>query len=271
VGKLVHFRPDGSPVELKLDRQRMTIGRRADNDLCLPYPAVSGEHAVILTILDDSFLEDLGSTNGTLVNGAAVAKHFLRDRDEIDVGRHILIYCADDAATVERPSPPTDVPMSAKRRPDSVPQRSSANGAETAPAIARDATSGVEATTQFARPPDSAASAPDATPVTPAPPPKPFPFSDGEPALKVVSGAKAGRIVALVKDETLIGRPGVQVVALRRTSDEVRLVPIEGATPPCVNGVRVVAAEGHPLAVGDIVEIAGSKLEVIVPTKRSAA
>jgi hypothetical protein len=57
---------------------------------------VSGEHAVVLTILDDSFLEDLRSTNGTLVNGAAVAKYFLRDRDEIDVGRHILIYCADD-------------------------------------------------------------------------------------------------------------------------------------------------------------------------------
>ena len=269
MGKLVHFQADGSPVELKLDRQRITIGRRPDNDLCLPYPAVSGEHAVILTILDDSFLEDLGSTNGTLVNGAAVAKYFLRDRDEIDVGRHILIYCADDGATVERPGPRTDVPARVPRSADSAPQRLSAVEAETAAAVAHDATSGVEATAEFARTPETPASAPDATPVTAAPPPKPFPFSDGEPALKVMSGAKAGRIVALVKDETLIGRPGVQVVALRRTSDEVRLVPIEGATPS-VNGARVVA-EGRPLAIGDIVEIAGSKLEVIVPTKRSSS
>ncbi len=104
MGKLVHFQADGSPVEIMLDRQRITIGRRPDNDVCLPYPAVSGEHAVVVTILDDSFLEDLGSTNGTLVNGAAVAKYFLRDRDEIDVGRHVLVYLADDAAIAERPA-----------------------------------------------------------------------------------------------------------------------------------------------------------------------
>jgi len=82
--------------------------------------------------------------------------------------------------------------------------------------------------------------------------------------------AKDGRIVALVKEETLIGRPGVQVVALRRTPDEVRVVPIEGAMPPSVNGVRV-APEGQCLAIGDILEIAGAKLEVIAPTKRPSA
>ena len=76
----------------------------------------------------------------------------------------------------------------------------------------------------------------------------------------MVSGAKAGRIVALVKDETLIGRAGVQVAALRRTPDEVRIVPIEGVSPPRVNGVRVVP-EGQLLAIGDVLEIAGAKLE----------
>ena len=45
-----------------------------------------------MTILSDSFLEDLGSTNGTLVNGKPVAKHFLRDRDQIDIGRQKLVY-----------------------------------------------------------------------------------------------------------------------------------------------------------------------------------
>jgi pSer/pThr/pTyr-binding forkhead associated (FHA) protein len=60
LGKLVHFQADGSPVEIMLDRQRITIGRRPDNDVCLPYPAVSGEHAVVVTILDDSFLEGPG-------------------------------------------------------------------------------------------------------------------------------------------------------------------------------------------------------------------
>ncbi len=102
MGKLVLFRPDGTAQDIKLDRDRVTIGRRPDNDVCLPQAAVSGEHAAVVTILADSFLEDLGSTNGTLVNGKAVTKHFLRDRDEIDIGREILVYLADDSAKADR-------------------------------------------------------------------------------------------------------------------------------------------------------------------------
>ena len=271
MGKLVHFQADGSPVEVKLDRQRITIGRRPDNDICLPYPAVSGEHAVVLTILDDSFLEDLGSTNGTLVNGAAVAKYFLRDRDEIDVGRHILIYCADDAATVERPPPRTrsDGAPHGKQRAHSV-QPLQVSQRVAARVAADDASSGIETTAEFLRAPQSPASAAAERAVETPPRRPPYHFTDGEPVLKVLSGAKAGRIVALVKDETLIGRPGVQVVALRRRQNEVHVVPIEGATPPSVNGV-VVVSQGQSLALGDIVEIAGARLEVIVPTRRSSA
>ena len=69
MSKLVLFMPDGTTLDVPLARERTTIGRRADNDICLPDLAVSGEHAVVVTILADSFLEDLGSTNGTLVNG----------------------------------------------------------------------------------------------------------------------------------------------------------------------------------------------------------
>src|SRR3989442_5671670 len=96
MSKLVLFLPDGTTLDIPLVRERTTIGRRADNDICLPHLAVSGEHAVVVTILADSFLEDLQSTNGTLVNDKPVAKHFLRDGDEIEIGRNKLVYCADD-------------------------------------------------------------------------------------------------------------------------------------------------------------------------------
>src|SRR5437016_1396237 len=101
MGKLVLYMPDGSTREIFLTRERIRIGRRPDNDIPLPFPAVSGEHAAIVTILSDSFLEDLGSTNGTFVNGKSVTKHFLRDRDRIDVGRENLIYYADDNTVPE--------------------------------------------------------------------------------------------------------------------------------------------------------------------------
>ena len=96
MSKLVLQLADGTALDIPLDKERITIGRRADNDVCLPNLAVSGEHAAVVTILDDSFLEDLGSTNGTLVNGNAIVKHFLRDRDEIDVGQHKFVYYDND-------------------------------------------------------------------------------------------------------------------------------------------------------------------------------
>ncbi len=98
MAKLVLLVPNGTTLDVPLRRERVTIGRRADNDVCLPNLAVSGEHAVVVTILTDSFLEDLGSTNGTLVNGKPIAKHFLRDGDLIDIGRHKLLYFVDDEA-----------------------------------------------------------------------------------------------------------------------------------------------------------------------------
>ena len=53
MGKLVLFLKDATPVEIPLVKERVTIGRRPDNDVCLPYPAVSGEHAAVVTILAD--------------------------------------------------------------------------------------------------------------------------------------------------------------------------------------------------------------------------
>src|SRR5476651_1186270 len=100
MSKLVLFLADGSVLDVPLQRDRITIGRRADNDVCLPNLAVSGEHVAVVTIFVDSFLEDLGSTNGTLVNGNAIVKHFFRDRDEIDVGQYKLVYCADENEAV---------------------------------------------------------------------------------------------------------------------------------------------------------------------------
>jgi len=100
MSKLILFLADGTTMDVSLRRERTTIGRRPDNDVCLPNLAVSGEHAAVVTILADSFLEDLGSTNGTLVNGKPIAKHFLRDGDHIDIGRHVLVYCVDDNAVL---------------------------------------------------------------------------------------------------------------------------------------------------------------------------
>lgn len=98
MGKLIITESSGAARELVLDKERVSIGRHADNDICLNDKAVSGHHAVIITILSDSFLEDLDSTNGTLVNGKQIAKHPLSSGDTVSIGRNSLRYEGDEPA-----------------------------------------------------------------------------------------------------------------------------------------------------------------------------
>lgn len=84
--------------EIGLMKERTTIGRKPHNDVQIDNLAVSGEHAVIVTILNDSFLEDLGSTNGTLVNGQPIKKHFLQSNDVIELGKYKLKYVIESAS-----------------------------------------------------------------------------------------------------------------------------------------------------------------------------
>src|SRR5215475_495813 len=81
--------------EIQLSKERTTLGRKPHNDIQIDNLAISGEHAVIVTILNDSFLEDLQSTNGTFVNGQAVKKHFLQNGDVIELGKYRLKYFND--------------------------------------------------------------------------------------------------------------------------------------------------------------------------------
>ena len=90
--------------EIPLTKERTTIGRKPHNDIQIDNLAVSGEHAVIVTILNDCFLEDLGSTNGTLVNGNPVKKHFLQNNDVVELGKYRLKFVGEapvPAASVE--------------------------------------------------------------------------------------------------------------------------------------------------------------------------
>ena len=81
--------------EYPLNKERTTIGRKPHNDIVIDNLAVSSEHAAIVTILNDSFLEDLDSTNGLAVNGTPTKKHFLQNNDVIEIGKYKLKYLND--------------------------------------------------------------------------------------------------------------------------------------------------------------------------------
>ncbi len=79
-------------AEYNMSKERYTIGRLPDNDVRIDNPAVSGHHSLIINILNDSFLEDLNSTNGTYVNGKLIKKHALQNGDVITIGHHQLRF-----------------------------------------------------------------------------------------------------------------------------------------------------------------------------------
>src|ERR1700759_2151430 len=88
-------------AEYNMNKERYTIGRLPDNDIRIDNAAVSGHHSLIINILNDSFLEDLNSTNGTYVNGKLIKKHALQHGDVVTVGHHQLRFAEDDEAQDE--------------------------------------------------------------------------------------------------------------------------------------------------------------------------
>src|SRR5690606_19164154 len=89
-------------AEYNMNKERYTVGRLPDNDIRIDNPAVSGHHSLIINILNDSFLEDLNSTNGTYVNGKLIKKHALQHGDVITVGHHQLRFVDQADGEVEQ-------------------------------------------------------------------------------------------------------------------------------------------------------------------------
>ena len=88
-------------AEYNMTKERYTVGRLPDNDVRIDNAAVSGHHALIINILNDSFLEDLNSTNGTYVNGKLIKKHALQHGDVITIGHHQLRFVDQEEADAD--------------------------------------------------------------------------------------------------------------------------------------------------------------------------
>jgi len=211
-----------------MNKERYTIGRLPDNDIRIDNPAVSGHHSLIINILNDSFLEDLNSTNGTYVNGKLIKKHALQHGDVLTCGHHQLRFVEDDAAQQD------EFERTLVIQPSARPVEK----------IRAAVTSNAEAT---------ASRKAIATGNTPA---------MKKARLQVLSGAFAGRELELTKTLTTLGRPGVQVAAITRRSEGYYLVHVDADTPenyPQVNGAPI-GAQARKLVDNDVIQLAGVKM-----------
>ena len=81
--------------EYTIAKERTTIGRKAVNDIQIEDSFLSGEHAVIVQVGPDCILEDLDSTNGTVVGGKPVKRHLLKSNEVIEFGDYKLNFVND--------------------------------------------------------------------------------------------------------------------------------------------------------------------------------
>ena len=245
-----------------LSKERTLIGRKPHNDIQIDNLAVSGEHAAIITILNDSFIEDLGSTNGTMVNGKPIKKHFLQANDVIEIGKHKLKYFNDAPSqtstadfektmiirTPSKPAAPAPAPSAPAAPAPAAPAQ--------APAPAPERAAMDTVTNMKAMAPEVVKAAPP--PATPTAHADHAPLPDA--AIQVLSGAAAGRTLDLTKNLTTIGKPGLQVAVITKRPNGYFITHVEGASYPNLNGASL-GPQAHPLADHDMIEIAGVKME----------
>jgi len=227
--------------EVVLDKERVTIGRKPHNDIQIDNLAVSGEHALIVTILNDSFLEDMGSTNGTLVNGNPVKKHILQANDVIEIGKYKLKYVSTTtgAATSVADFEKTMVLRAPVGKGQSSPV---AGGGFNDTQISPTATAATQS-----QPPSAVAAQAAKQP-------------DKLAAIQILTGQSAGKELELTKNLTTLGKPGVQVAVITRRPHGYFITHVEGANLPIVNG-KTLDAQAHQLNDHDVVELAGVKME----------
>ncbi|MFA7317712.1 MAG: FHA domain-containing protein [Sulfuricella sp.] len=243
MSKLVLQGDHGSSMEFPLDRERITIGRKASSDIHLEDSGVSGNHAVIITLGSDSFLEDLESTNGTKVNQNNIHKCVLQDGDEISIAHFTFTFISE----VLKPSAPGKT-ISATPRTEFAPRAhtSALDAATTMPGPAS-----FEAAANIGKAPQSSTF----ETIEEAPPP-----SGTLGLLKITSGPGAGQTLELSRPVTTLGKPGIQVTAITLRDGQYFLGLVEGTDLPLINGGEIKSLPCQ-LHHRDIITIADVELE----------
>jgi len=236
--------------EFELDKERITIGRKPDNDIPIDNLAISGEHAAITIFHNDAFVEDLGSTNGTLVNSQPITKHALHHGDEIEIGRYRLKYVNVEelgSKIIEaHEKGAQDFEKTMILRPNQIPTMLSGEKptsdmmSHTIPLVMP----------ETARQAETAAE-PGSTPAEAV---------DSHAVIQILNGPNAGKELELTKTLTSLGKPGVQVAVITRRPHGYFLTHVQGDHYPIVNA-QALNAHPRQLADHDVIELAGVKME----------
>ena len=228
--------------EFEIVKPRTSIGRQSYHDIAIDNLAVSGDHAVIVRLGNDLVLEDGGSTNGTLVNGAQVEKHLLKHGDVIEIGKYHLKFF--DGKTAH--TPPEYEKTMLVRSPCAGKQLDLEAVSLDAPTRIAPFPPTLSLEVKAHHAPEGLVSP---TPIAP------------HVVLKVLTGKQAGAEIPLNKPLTSLGKKGVQVVVITRRHNSYFLTHMQGRFP-LVNGATI-NDKPCPLSPSDVIEFSGVRMEFV--------
>jgi pSer/pThr/pTyr-binding forkhead associated (FHA) protein len=249
MAKLIFSLDNAILNEFPLENERITIGRRPTNDIQIDNLAVSGEHAVILKMGDDFYIEDQESTNGTEVNGKLVKSQLLEPGDLIVFGKHQLKFI-NEAKLQGQSGGDLAFEKTMQMRPNEVKEMMQAPTHSQTTQIGRMSATLVAASTK--EPEIEALAATFAKDV-------PLPtIATGR--IQVLNGSSVGRELVLNKALTTLGKTGVQVAVITKRPHGYFITHVEGKVFPIVNG-NSTGAQAFELSDHDVIELAGVKME----------
>jgi pSer/pThr/pTyr-binding forkhead associated (FHA) protein len=241
--------------EQQLDESdHITIGRRKSNMIVIENLAVSGEHAVIVAMDSNYFLEDLDSTNGTHVNGKRVKRHVLNDGDVIEIGKYKMKFVSQggggnmSVADFEK-----TLVMKPKMAPDTASMLQKKSFGDTQIVNSELAKNVAELWGVNLQNPDlNKTSVLNQT--------QPINAQQKRGVIQIMNGNNAGKELELVKTLTTLGKPGLQVAVIVRRPDGYYLTHVEGPHMPLING-KDIGGQSHKLNDRDIIEVGKVKME----------
>lgn len=224
MAKLV-FLLDGNVIrEYVIDKERLTIGRRASNDVHIDNLGISGQHAVIVTKEDGVYIEDLNSTNGTIVNKQKITKHMLVDGDLIKLGKYKLRYLQDTRINKPRDEGFQDTVLVVE-----------VQKTDTSPVAVKQKATVVEQTSIETK------------------------RNIQQARLQILNGKDTDAILVLDKAIVKIGRPNEQLALVTKRAQGYFLSHIVGDQYPLVNG-KPIDMHATLLSNDDEVELLGIKM-----------
>jgi pSer/pThr/pTyr-binding forkhead associated (FHA) protein len=239
---------DAIVTEVELAKDVTVVGRHPNCDIVIDHPAISGRHMLFRLVNTTVYAEDLASTNGTKVNGLTASAQVVHHLDLIEVGRHKLHFF-DDALLASGVGNLESTVLTEYERTMMV-----SHVQDKAAPRQASARRGDEDLSRTMAMPRDANSKPGAS-QEPAP-------AAAHLALRVVSGGRAGEVIALSQANTMIGPAGGDNALVIRRGAGYYLARFSGSHPPRLNR-KDLGPGTHAIAPQDVIDVGGSSFEVI--------